>query len=126
MSTPNVTDEEIAAAQLRLVLDQKLGRDTPDVIRQIAALSLTRRVENRIDRPASGAVAASIQTREATDSAEGEREPAVSDVVIDLMEQLERRLGRLDEDAQRVHMLVQRAAEVSESQETRRRSDTGY
>ncbi len=37
----NITDEQIAAAQLRLVIDDKLGRDTPEVLRRIAAMSPT-------------------------------------------------------------------------------------
>ena len=35
----NVTEEQVAAAQLRLVLDEKLGRQTPEVVRQIAAMT---------------------------------------------------------------------------------------
>ncbi|MEV0083851.1 tetratricopeptide repeat protein, partial [Saccharopolyspora sp. NPDC050642] len=34
----NMTDEHIAAAQLRIVLDKKLGRTTPEIVRRIAAL----------------------------------------------------------------------------------------
>lgn len=38
MSDPlEVTEEQIAAAQLRIVLDEKLGRETPAVVRRIAA-----------------------------------------------------------------------------------------
>lgn len=33
-----ITDETIAAARLRVVLDEKLGRATPDRVREIAAL----------------------------------------------------------------------------------------
>ncbi len=36
--TPRITEEQIAAAQLRLVLDEKLGRRTPEQVRQIAAM----------------------------------------------------------------------------------------
>lgn len=39
MSPEDVTAETIAAARLRLVLDEKLGRVTPDRVREIAALS---------------------------------------------------------------------------------------
>lgn len=31
------TDEQIAAAHLRIVLDEKLGRETPEIVREIAA-----------------------------------------------------------------------------------------
>lgn len=36
-----VTDEQLAAAQLRLVLDEKLGRPTPELVRRIAAMAKT-------------------------------------------------------------------------------------
>lgn len=38
-SRTRVTDEQIAAAQLRIVLDEKLGRPTPDVVRRIAGMT---------------------------------------------------------------------------------------
>jgi mycothiol system anti-sigma-R factor len=34
-----VTDEQVAAARLRLVLDDKLGRQTPELVRRIAAMT---------------------------------------------------------------------------------------
>lgn len=34
-----VTDEQVAAAQLRLVLDDKLGRQTPELVRRIAVMT---------------------------------------------------------------------------------------
>lgn len=51
MSSPplRVTEEQIAAAQLRIVLDEKLGRQTPNVVRRIAAMTS---VES--DEPRSG------------------------------------------------------------------------
>lgn len=36
---PHVTAEQVAAAQLRLALDEKLGRQTPEVVRRIAAMT---------------------------------------------------------------------------------------
>lgn len=41
MSNPplHITEEQIAAAQLRIVLDEKLGRQTPNVVQQIAAMT---------------------------------------------------------------------------------------
>ena len=42
-----VTEEQIAAAQLRLVLDEKLGRQTPKVVRQIAATTEVEREERK-------------------------------------------------------------------------------
>lgn len=37
-ATYHITDEQIAAAQLKIVLDEKLGRHTPDLVRRIAEL----------------------------------------------------------------------------------------
>lgn len=37
-ATSHITDEQIAAAQLKIVLDEKLGRHTSDLVRRIAAL----------------------------------------------------------------------------------------
>lgn len=40
-----VTDEQVAAAQLRLVLDEKLGRQTPELVRRIAEMTGIERDE---------------------------------------------------------------------------------
>lgn len=57
MSSPllRVTEEEIAAAQLRVVLDQKLDRQTPEVIRRIAAMTGAAPVEQQRTSPDPGA-----------------------------------------------------------------------
>lgn len=51
-SQPQPTDEQIAAAQLRVVLDEKLGRDTPEIVREIAAgrSATARREHVRLSR----------------------------------------------------------------------------
>ena len=36
---PNVTEEQVAAARLKIVLDRKLGRATPDRVRRIATMT---------------------------------------------------------------------------------------
>ena len=46
-----VTEEQVAAAQLRLVLDEKLGRQTPEVVRQIAAMTGVVPVERKRTSP---------------------------------------------------------------------------
>lgn len=44
MSQPrNLTEEHVAAAQLRLILDEKLGRTSPEVIRRIATMASSER-----------------------------------------------------------------------------------
>lgn len=48
-STPlRVTAEQIAAAQLRIVLDEKLHRHTPDVVRRIAAMTSADSAEDSL------------------------------------------------------------------------------
>lgn len=44
MPPEEITEETIAAARLRLVLDEKLGRPTPDRVREIAAMTAPSRV----------------------------------------------------------------------------------
>jgi hypothetical protein len=49
-----LTDEQIAAVRLRLLLDEQLGRQTPEVLQHIAALAGIGTVEHtRTDPPAS-------------------------------------------------------------------------
>jgi hypothetical protein len=42
---PRVTEEQVAAAQLRLALDEKLGRQTPEIVHKIAAMTRSDRDE---------------------------------------------------------------------------------
>lgn len=56
------TQEQIAAAQLRLVLDRKLGHDTPDYVRRIAGESRFYRTAARRSRRIHAALQASALT----------------------------------------------------------------
>ncbi|MCA1702694.1 MAG: hypothetical protein LC808_05260, partial [Actinobacteria bacterium] len=47
----HVTEEHVAAAQLQLVLDEKLGRQTPEAVRHIALLPGIRTVERKKPHP---------------------------------------------------------------------------
>ncbi|MGH3925757.1 MAG: RNA polymerase sigma factor, partial [Pseudonocardiaceae bacterium] len=60
-----VTDEQVAAAQLRLVLDEKLGRQTPELVRRIAATTEVERDEE------TGASSHTVDVGEVGDGAEG-------------------------------------------------------
>lgn len=66
MTSFRVTEEHIAAAQLRLVVDQKLGRETPDVVREIAAMTSAQDVipaSGDSDPPQSDPAAASVNIK---------------------------------------------------------------
>lgn len=56
------TEEQIAAAQLRLVLDRKLGHDTPDYVRRMAGESRSYRTAARRNRRINSALQASALT----------------------------------------------------------------
>lgn len=66
MTSPDFTEEQIAAAQLRLVLDRKLGRDTPDIVHQIAAHA-----------PADDVNSQTTDSAEATKQPADERRPSI-------------------------------------------------
>ncbi|MFC6088095.1 tetratricopeptide repeat protein [Saccharothrix lopnurensis] len=66
MTSFRVTEEHIAAAQLRLVVDQKLGRETPDIVREIAAMTSAQDVipaGGDSDPPQSDPAAAGINIK---------------------------------------------------------------
>lgn len=56
------TEEQIAAAQLRLVLDRKLGHDTPDYVRRMAGESRSYRTAARRNRRINATLQASALT----------------------------------------------------------------
>ncbi|MEU0466660.1 SLATT domain-containing protein [Amycolatopsis sp. NPDC006131] len=56
------TEEQIAAAQLRLVLDRKLGHDTPDYVRRMAGESRSYRTAARRNRRINTTLQASALT----------------------------------------------------------------
>lgn len=45
-----VSPRDVAAARLQVVVDAKLGRETPEVIRKIAAAEPENGLEQRLDR----------------------------------------------------------------------------
>jgi hypothetical protein len=70
----HVTEEQIAAAQLRIVLDEKLGRHTPNVVRRIALMTGVDSLEDTLTfSPASSPSDDLTSTEPQTD-----RDPGVS------------------------------------------------
>lgn len=66
-----VTEEQIAAAQLRLMLDEKLGRQTPELVRRIAAITGVELTERQHPSPEAHTVAARMsRSEEVTRSAD--------------------------------------------------------
>ena len=61
-----VTEEQIAAAQLRLVLDEKLGRQTPEVVGWIAAMASAGSAVPQTDLPRAVPEAAESAPRQRT------------------------------------------------------------
>jgi Flp pilus assembly protein TadD len=63
---PEITEEHVAAAQLRIVLDNKLGRQTPDVIRRIAEMTIgdSSQQEATSRQTARSAAFLSVESRE--------------------------------------------------------------
>jgi tetratricopeptide (TPR) repeat protein len=74
-SPARVTEEQIAAAQLRIVLDEKLGRHTPDVVRRIAAMAGGDSVEEELTLTPASLPNTSVPVSERTPHA-ASREPA--------------------------------------------------
>jgi hypothetical protein len=65
-SSLRVTEEQVAAAQLRIVLDEKLNRHTPDIVRRIAAMTGADSTEDSLISTPPSSVKTRVPTPELT------------------------------------------------------------
>lgn len=91
-----ITEEAIAAAQLRLVIDEKLGRATPQLVRQIASMT-------------AGSTAPQIDLPTATNRPE---DAALADTEEQIAVERAKRLAR-QRDEKSAHEVFWRVAEIN-------------
>ena len=143
MDSPSfrATEEQIAAAQLRLVLDERLGRQTPEIVRRIAAIMSDGSMERQHPSPDPEAEPVSARMSRSEEVMQSADEPiesvsfessdstelvnSIRDAVREALEEVNQRVEKVAEAAQEALVIVEEiraqepAGAASATRETR-------